>query len=391
MKQNNKLSNWPYSPLFMVGIIYALIGTILWPLVIKNTFFLNQIIEFHRLIMIGGFFYSFAAGFILTAFPNFTQTKKVQDIEMNLILISQSMILYGLIEDNYKFSLICFLISNIILFFFLLLRLKNKKMNPPKSFRYAFIGIIMAVIFCLIEIFDADNGFKNFSLHLLEYGVVLNFILAVGLKIFPVLLGNINQFQFKIDRNVKNKFIEYFNRNKNDISIVLLNLLLIYNFFFDDNRIDIFRGLLILFILQDSVKIFQRPKSKTYLTFAIWLSLLAIPIGIFLRSFASLNVFALHLYLISGLGLLTFMIAGRVTLSHGGFSLDFERSEKFIWINCLLFITAALCRFLPSVVNFIDYEISLNIAVIFWGLGIISWLKVFGAKLIAPILNRSSV
>jgi uncharacterized protein involved in response to NO len=143
------------------------------------------------------------------------------------------------------------------------------------------------------------------------------------------------------------------------------------------------RHLLLFFweLIFSAWKIHKLPKRKAIQAYGLWLSCIFMVLGYLCASFfPTYYVHFMHLFYISGLSLMTIMIASRVTLSHGGHDMAIESKSKAMIAVIFLFILAALTRmsagFLPS-----QYLSHLFYAATVWIVGMTVWGVIFLPKM----------
>jgi len=374
----------PYSVLFLFGILSSLLGVSIWLLSFVGVQYWQDPLSIHKVAMFGMFMFSFVEGFILTALPNFTGGKKINQFQYKMLLMLKGMQLSSFLLDNYKLLLIFLMLDFAGLLSFLFLQYKQKKSNPPPSFIFVPIGLLYGFSYLTLELIYGNTLSFNTAM-LLEFGFILNIVLGVGAKILPVILGRLPAMEkgFLIEKN-KSGITEHLKKNIHYYFMGLLNISLwiqiFGNYFWGSLAVSV-----LLFIsFHKRLKIFERPKNRTLLTLGIWISLWAIFLGTFLSSFEMFAVFGRHIYFISGISLLTVMIASRVSLSHGGHSLHFESTSKGLVFVIGLGVASASLRFIPSVQSFISYEHALICAALLWMCMNFLWLFLFGKKIYQP-------
>lgn len=379
---------YAYAPLFFIGLLSALLGTMIWPLVFYTNISISDPLLMHKLVLFGGFLLSFAYGFILSAFPNFTGTEKVSIGELLIVVTGQGLIVAGLLVDRPAVSFLGLFTAAAASFYFVKSRLLYRRFDLPPSAKYVAVGFVMAMTGFFLEGLVYYKGIdvpKAIRDSLIQYGLVLNLVLGVGLKLLPVFLGVQQSKKFSIEVKPQTNFLQYLKKNKLTLQLVALNLLLILDLFNQAGLANLGRSILVGWIFIEQLKITQSPVVKSFLTFGVWVSLWSMVLGLFLRSIPIFDIFGVHIYFISGFSLLTLMIAGRVTLSHGGFSLDFERSSKTIYFVIVFAVLSGLLRFIPSLSDHLGFEVYIGLSWICWFIFLIFWLVTYGAKLLAPL------
>lgn len=374
--------HFPYRYFFILGIFCAIFGVALWPLSFYGMYLVNDTLLFHKIIMIFGFLLSFACGFLITAYPSFTAGLRVNRLEWNLMFIGQALIPVGALLDLFQISLFGVLLNSFTMLYFMLNRSLTGKNKLPDSFKFVWLAYIYVVVIAILLFFKNQFSFDvddELLTNLFVTGVILNFLMGVGIKLFPVFLG-LNQFSFQIIKK------EPFHKNKSFIIgvLILLNLTLIFDLNQNYKLGNVVRSLIILFQLFSQFKIYQRPKISFH-AFGIWIALLFVPLGIFLRSFDLFLAFGIHLFFICGFSLITLLVAGRVTASHGGHDLGHEKRNKIFILLILSSLAAGIFRFIPSLADSFSLISFYNWAFIFWIIFLFSWILIFIKKLFWPL------
>lgn len=383
---------YAYAPLFITAILFSVIGTTIWPILMYLNIQSDNITLFHKLFMIGGFLSTFADGFFLTAFTSFTRTNKIRLIDLIVVMTFKVTMLLGFFLDSIEFSLFAYCMNSLAVGFFIVNRYFKKIGDFPASFYFVFLALIYGFIYfglSLINIYvnlDLNFSYLDTLLHVM---IPMNLILGVGLKIVPVFFGIPAKGCFSIGKNKDTKLLTFLKEKKILISVILFNLVFLLDISGFVLSANILRVCIISYLFFTVFKIHTKPRVISFITFGMWQALWMIYIGLILRMFSNLYIFATHLYFIGGVTTFTFMVASRVTLAHGGFSLDFERTKKEIYWVGTLFIGAAVLRFLPAVFTFASYEHFILCSWILLIMSILLWIKIYGQKLLAPILRRS--
>ncbi len=377
MSFKNNFKIQAYQPLFLIGILHALFGTFIWVL------YALKLIDYpgyrHADHMIGGFLFSFVAGFLLTAIPNFTGTSVCSKKEL---LIASSLALAALIFGGNFFTtaLLIFLVI------FFIGRLSKRIFKPPPQFIFLPFGLLSGIFggvtLCLIDNQIIDIKFMPIGKLFYYYAAILNIIIGVGSKLIPALLGwappptpaslvegsnNLNQFQRKFPI----------------ILAILLFLSFLIEFFGRQDIGRILRSLIATIIAFKVWRLYLIPPQKTKMAFWLWISAWFLVVGLWVHAlFPELNIHAAHLFFVGGFGMMTTIISSRVILSHGNYGLDIESKSKIYAFCSLMFMLAAITRFsAPWTPNYINH---LGYAAACWIIAMLVWCVIF----IPKIFNR---
>ena len=118
------------------------------------------------------------------------------------------------------------------------------------------------------------------------------------------------------------------------------------------------------------------------LAFWLWISAWSLVVGLWAPVAApAYAVHGLHISFIGGFGLMTLMIAARVTLAHGGYPAGLEvRLRAFPWIAGFALLAA-----FTRAAAFVDPRIYLHhlgYAAVAWVGAALLWLKAFGPRIV---------
>lgn len=364
-----------YRYFFPAGWILGLWGVALWLLFPLNL--ISYPGTLHPQIMMGGFCLCFVCGFLMTAAPRFTASFPPTRLD----LFVSAGLLVGLFLAAFSGQILLFHIASLalllFLLFFFLRRFLNRTQSPPDAFVFVGVGMFCA-IFGVILMILADFGGILYSwqtlgrlLYLQAY--ILALVLGTGSRLIPALLG-----RGPLPTEIKKA------SSLGIFSALGIAFLASYflEAFFSVIGGTLLRSVLMTFIIFRFWKIHLLPARKGHQPFWLWVSAWSLLIGQWGQTLSPSNrLHFLHLLFISGLGLMTLMIATRVALSHGGHGTDLEKNSKAIAIGAVLLVLAALTRifagFSPAV-----YQSHLVYAACIWILGLLVWGWVYLPKMV---------
>jgi uncharacterized protein involved in response to NO len=132
----------------------------------------------------------------------------------------------------------------------------------------------------------------------------------------------------------------------------------------------------VAYILLRDWKIGRLPKAGTRQGWGIWLSAWMMVSGSLISVYAGWKIHSIHIFYIGGLGLLTLMVATRVTLAHGSKRLLLESTSRVLYPVVAMILAASITRFsagfLPqSYISHLAYAGGL------WGIALVIWGWVF--------------
>ncbi len=262
-------------------------------------------------------------------------------------------------------------------------RFQKRTANPPNPFLFVGVGVLTGTLGSIILIlsrFDLVNE-KIYLLGRLFFyqAYILSFVLGIGSRLIPSLLGHApppNMPQQSIGLKAY------------AVMAVLFMCTYIIEVYFSHFVGAQLRNIVVLFIAFASWKIHLLPKRKAIQAYGLWLSCLFMVVGLVGATlFEVYYIHLIHLFYVSGLSLLTLMIASRVILSHGGHDGQLEVRSKSLIVVTGFLILAALTRlsagFMPEL-----YLSHLLYAASVWIFGILIWGIVFLPKIFKIHLNN---
>lgn len=364
-----------YRYFFPAGFLFGIWGVLVWIL------FPWGIISYpglrHPDIMMGAFFLCFVCGFLMTAAPKFLSTFGPSSFELKISwsLIGLLFISLLLPERWYFLAVVNFLFLYLI--FFLIRRFSVRKSNPPDSFLFVGVGLLTGLFGSVVL-----TSFEFFSISASLYGLarlfffqtyILALVLGVGSRLVPALLGH-GVVQRKTDEESQIFLFSLFAL----LFVLSFFLEAFYSFFLGN----LLKALVISGLCLCFWKIHKKPIRKGFQPFWLWTSSWLLILGQWaIVLFPSYRVHFLHVILVSGLALMTFMIATRVSLSHGGHDLSLEKNSKAVAVAAFLIMFAGLTRLSAGLLPEL-YQTHLVYAAYTWVIGCFIWGWVFIPKMI---------
>ncbi len=364
-----------YRYFFPVGWLLGLWGVLLWILFSFNV--LSYPGFFHPQIMMGGFFLCFVCGFLMTAAPKFTASfpPTIKDIWISATLLI-SLFISALLGRVIIFHFAVLLLLLFLAAFFLR-RFLRRTQSPPDAFVFVGVGMGSAITGVLLLIFGDFGWIQDSWLHLgrlfFLQAYILALVLGVGSRLVPALLG---RGALPNEANTSTPRLGLFS-----VLAFLFVLTYVLEVFFSSIVGNFLRSFLMSFMIFRFWKIHLLPTRKGHQPFWLWLSAWSLLVGQWGATlWPAYRIHFLHLVFISGLGLMTLMIATRVSLAHGGHGLALEKSSKAIFAGALLVIFAAITRFSAGF-SVAIYQSHLVYASWAWILGLLIWGWVYLPKM----------
>ena len=358
----------PYRYFFPLGAIYLIWGALIWLPQIWNAG--DYPVLAHRYLMLNGFAASFIVGFLMTAVPKFSQTFTARKFEIIFFfLITVLGLFFAYNESDKNVSLISALQALTILFF-LFSRIFKRKVNPPYSFVFIFVGLILWLVSGVSGIFFESDILKR-----LHYeGAIAAIILGVGSRLVPGILGHVEIVMAQRERYEK--------------PVALLRtvpfdfLLYIFSFvgsYFVSNEEwgSGLRALIVMVIAMKYWLLWKLPKLRSALTWCIWSAAWLIVLSFTLRAAWPEGIIHIgHSFFINGIVLMSLLIGVRVTQSHGPNDKSYEESKILYLITLLVFSAAAtrVCAFLMPEL----YLTHLGYSAFLLVLAVLCWIVKYG-------------
>lgn len=277
----------------------------------------------HANLMIGGFLFSYALGFLWTAIPRFLQAPMPRPRELAVLVSAMAVTpVLGLLADPTLFYGAT-LIALVQTALFGRARFRLRRSAPPPSFLFLMAGISFAIVsLCVLIVspfVELPGLIEAFARTFFLKGFVLCLILGVGQKLLPVLLGwhpmpSGGGERFRIDSIAPPILLAL-------LAGVLLEAV-------GELR---WAGFAYAAALASAgllrMKLGRLPRTRSALAYGVWLSGLAVALSpLSLAYDPGFAVHFWHLVFISGMGLMTLFVSLRVLLSHSG--QEFLRWEK---------------------------------------------------------------
>lgn len=160
------------------------------------------------------------------------------------------------------------------------------------------------------------------------------------------------------------------------VSFILCTLLIagfFVEFFWSIPFGRVIKAIAVSWLAVTSWKIYRFPRIKGQLARWLWVATWGLVVGLWTHALLpSFGMHAFHIVFVSGFGLMTLMIASRVTLAHGGYDLIIEHKSKVILATGILVIVAAFTRVTAPLVAAM-YMRHLMYAGLVWVLAVLVW------------------
>jgi uncharacterized protein involved in response to NO len=367
----------PYRLFFPLGLAMAAIGAVPWILFHFGALSVYPTV-FHGRVMFHGFLMSFISGFLMTAAPRMSGTEACRPSEASAVLVLLAAQLFA--AGNAKLSGTLFSLHAAFLLFFIIRRMSHRKQSPPSSFIFVPAGLATAFLGGLLLTFsDALPAEWGQLGRLLAFqAFVLNLIIGLGSRLIPVLSrapGALSPMQGGGSRWSHHLPL-----------LILLNLSFVFEVFVEKRTGLGLRALVLTWAAIASLRVFAPMNPLTALGIALRGATVFLFAPYYLMLFfPGAEIHWLHLTYIGGLGMMTLMVAVRVTLAHGGASFEKEVWSRGLAAAALMFVLAALLRALTPVWLPAESFKAFALAAALWIAGLLLWWLTLGRYLEKPL------
>ncbi|QDK44839.1 hypothetical protein DOM22_06520 [Bdellovibrio sp. ZAP7] len=363
-----------YRYFFPAGWLLGIWGVLLWILFPWNLVTYPGLS--HPEIMTGGFFLCFVCGFLMTAAPRFTSSFGPTRIDHWISCFLIALLFVGLSTPKIFFYGVVVLIF-VFLISYLVRRFLNRSSNPPDSFVFVGVGLAAGLMGSLIlvaaEVFNVPRELYNLGRLFFLQAYILCLVVGVGSRLIPALLGW---------APMPTEQAKTFNPKRYLCLAILFLATYALEAFGFTVLSQLSRALIFSFIFLRMWKIYRLPSRTAVQTYWLWISAWLVMLGQWgIVAMPDFRVHLLHVILVSGLGLMTFMIAVRVGLSHGRHDMTLEKSSKMLALGAFLMCLAGFTRLSAGIAPAL-YQSHLIYAAYTWILGLLIWGWVFLPKMV---------
>lgn len=323
----------PYRVFFPFGFLSFMVGIAIWlPLLWSDEFYP---ISLHRYLVINGFMYSFIGGVLFTAIPRFSQTDFLNQGEFILYIVASlfgiPLLWYG--ENDWVYLVTS--CQGIVILLFLFKRMFKRKRNPPSSFIFMIGGIVLSIVFGVTRSFDL-LPFISSS----DFLPITLIIWGIGGRLVPGILGHV-----EVEKIITTSKWTW-------LTNLIVLVLIVFSLFLEETLAHLIYFICSLYWGIVFCQLYKFPKRKTSLNWSIWTaSWLLILSFLMIFFFADGEIHIIHSLFIGVFFILTFSVATRVVISHGGKNQGLE-NNKFLFLFLFFAVLAMATRlsiiFLPD-------------------------------------------
>jgi uncharacterized protein involved in response to NO len=363
----------PFRLFFPIGVVAALAGVAPWVLSFAGVQ-IGMAGYGHGMVQVLGFEMAFAVGFLMTAMPRFLEVPgtRMGELVLGLALcagtVSALSLQYTVIGQG------LFLALSMHLLVFVLRRLRGRGDDPPPYFAFLPIGLLSAILGTALILWPIEV-LPRLGVILVEQGVMLSFILAVGSHLGPRLIYGHRGFPETTTPAAHKRLRRLFG----------VGLLLLFSFPLEAAGFAragvLLRAVIVTWYLFGVLKMYRTPTQALVHVHLFRLSFLSVAAGLWLAALVPYpNNASMHLMFVGGFGLMTFVVATRVTVGHGGFEELWDSNRMATVAPLMLIALSVPTRLAADALPYFYVEL-LAAAGILWLAGVALWGLVFVPKL----------
>ncbi len=368
------LGREPFRIFFPVGVLAGILGVSLWPLHFGGVLELYPGVG-HARIMAYGLFGAFIFGFLGTAMPRMLSANPLHVFQVVLLVVFHAAMVIAFASS--KIFIGDALLLGLLVTFacFMAPRARQRKDTPPPGFvlvGLAFLSVASGSVLALLQHYREVDPYWVTLQRLLSYqGFVLLPILGIGPFILPRFFGMENQHDFAEALKPTGGWW------KKALIALIAGALIIVSFFLEASgwhrtahAIRFGTTLVYLFL---EMPFHRAPKATNALGAAIRIAFVGVLAGFLaVAIFPAYRVSLLHLTLVGGFALITFVVATRVVFGHSGNLTLLKGRNRWLLVAVGLMLFAMVTRISGDIwpkVLISHY----NYGAVLWIAGVILW------------------
>lgn len=361
----------PYRLFFPLGVLWALVGVWHW---VAFHFHLTTDYAplYHGMMQMVSFGGCFAAGFLMTALPNFLAAPKTHPAELglSLLLVNAAGLLLAL--DQFRPALMAFFTLIVLLDVFTIRRYLIRQGEPP-PFMYIAWGLAHATVALPIVLFPIP-GFVRLGEKMLEQGFLLSLVLGIGSFLGARLIGTFQPPAFLFRMKPGARPVPPPVRMK---QIFTIGGLLLFLSFPLEAKVPLAGKVLRALVVSGQMFVFGNihrvPQARFLAARLLWISFWLLTVGCWLAAFLPrYEIAALHVTFIGGFGLMILVMGLRVVASHGGVGGLWESSSWLLRIAAISTLGAMVSRVLAPLIP-AYMPLLLAVGATFWMVALAAW------------------
>ncbi|MGE5180196.1 MAG: NnrS family protein [Bacteroidota bacterium] len=330
----------PYRILFPLGVLYAVVGALLWPLHAAGLIPYPAIP--HWTLMIQGFQHCFILGFLLTSMPAWMHSEPSRAWERTTALILMLALGAAALAGLVLAVQLCYMGTLALVVAMALRRVRKSTAPPPEEFLLVAFGILLGFAGAALSAGQAAGLWAEpsprFGLRLIWMGMILSVVLGVGGLLVPT-------FTSMRDPLVIPGIAKPHARPPRRLLYALIALAMLGSLLLEaSGRAEagaLVRAVTASVVLLLVWKLFRLPGRADLLSYYLWTSGWMIFAGLWLMALVpSRPLIGAHTIFLGGFGALTAGIATRVVVRHGSYPLEDE--GKLLRPGMALLLAAAI-------------------------------------------------
>ncbi len=369
---------------FPLGLVVGVLAVSIWP-VFALGWLSAMHGTWHAELQLQGFLLAFVLGFLLTAWPRFTLSSQATSAELWSIAALYAVNVVAAALEQRAVGHAAFFATMTALLLFMTRRFQQRKTNPPDEFIFVAVGVLVGWFATLIYVWNdlapLPWGWEIAARRSLSEGMMLMLALGIGGKLAPMILG------YASDASAKPLGLPRargFDRRRAAIvaQALLLTVSIPLEYLGAPRSALMLRAVTACVALFTTIPIWRKSLGggvlNALLRLSLWMMVLS-PSAAAL--FPESRVELLHVLFIGGFGVLIVVVATRITLTHGNYSLIVERRSKVLVVSAAMLVAAMLLRgTAPMLPAF--YVTMLGTAGALWMVGLLVWGYAFVTKAI---------
>jgi len=334
----------PFRIFFPFGLLLGIAGVTLWP-----SFFAGALTAYpsvaHARLMIEGMMAAFIFGFLGTAGPRLTETRRLSPAEVGVLLALQLGACVWHVASRPAWGDAFFLVTLLFFMRTLGLRFGARRDLPPPNFVLVAFGMISGVLGSALLLFSEavqpSPLLQQFGGALLNQGFVLFPVLGAGAFLLRKFLDLDEGDDAPAMRQPSPEWSAQARRFAG-VSLVIIASFALEAFDFPVAA-GIVRAAAIAIYLVTAMPLFARPGS--FLAHCLRLGLLSVFLApIWLAVYPLRPVAGVHILVIGGFSVIVFAVGTRVILGHGGQAHLLRRRLPFLAVVIGLVLLSLLTR-----------------------------------------------
>ncbi|HEU4765425.1 MAG TPA: NnrS family protein [Candidatus Eisenbacteria bacterium] len=341
----------PYRVLFPLGVLYGIVGALLWPLHAAGLIPYPAVT--HWTLMIQGFQHAFILGFLLTSMPAWMHSLPSRPWELATATVLMLGVGVAALLGSI-FAVQLFYTATLVLVVVMALRRVSKSTSPPpEEFLLVAFGLLLGFAGAVMAGGAALGAWAEpsprFGLRLIWMGMILSIVLGVGGLLVPT-------FTSMRDPLVIPGIAKPHVRKPRRILYALIALAMLGSLLLEASGrlqagalVRAATGSLVLLLVW---KLFRLPGRHDRVSYFLWGSGWMIFAGLWLMALApQLPLLGAHTLFIGGFGALSAGIATRVVIRHGSYPIvqeGFVLRPAMALLLATAVVTRLLAELLPS-------------------------------------------